>query len=257
MSVLISSSTYLVILVHNPPSSSLARIENSMIKALERQEVSKETVEIADELTPVTRSQTAPAAVTSEDLSEASDGLGLRGIQRAFTGATLIDPGADPSADLTPPVSDDEVSEYGSPKATSSKSKPMSAGKMRKASTFSVGRDAKALPPSPLASDEYCEESPQKARLRGKLSPAGDRKGKGLRPSSVVEAVADAMQELSKVRQKEQSARPLRVVREDPVHQADKTLKERFQQLAEDELRIRSLNAKDWLRVATWWLLKV
>ncbi|KAL9050061.1 MAG: hypothetical protein Q9206_005242, partial [Seirophora lacunosa] len=68
------------------------------------------------------------------------------------------------------------------------------------------------------------------------------------RPHSVAEAVEEANQELLKVRQKDQAARPLRIVEEDPLHTVDDTLKERFQQLADDELRVRWLSAKDWLR---------
>ncbi|KAL8960665.1 MAG: hypothetical protein Q9193_002669 [Seirophora villosa] len=81
-------------------------------------------------------------------------------------------------------------------------------------------------------------------------------KDEAARPHSVAEAVEEANQELFKVRQKDQAARPLRIVEEDPLHTVDDTLKERFQQLADDELRVRWLSAKEWLRVATWWLLK-
>lgn len=88
-------------------------------------------------------------------------------------------------------------------------------------------------------------------------SASSDTTFKGGKPQDVGEAVAEAIKELSKIRQKEQSSRPLRIVRQDPVHRPDDSLKERFQRLADDELRIRRLNARDWLRVATWWLLKV
>lgn len=73
-----------------------------MIKALERQEASKETVETAEQLTPVTRSHTAPVATTSKEMLEDSAGLGLRGITRTFTGATLVDPGLNLSSGLRP-----------------------------------------------------------------------------------------------------------------------------------------------------------
>lgn len=247
----------------NMCSSSLARIETSMIRALERQEASKETVETAEELTPIARVQTAPTvAATAKEMPEDLEGLGLQSIRRAFTGATLVDPTALPP-ELTPPVSEEDASDHGSPKATSSKARSIPAGKSRKASTFSVGQETKALLPSPLASDGYSSESSKKARSDRMASSAGQTanflgKEKACQDQgAVMEAVAEAMQELSRVRQKEQSARPLRIVREDAIHRADDALRERFQQLAEDELRIRRLNAKDWLRVATWWLLKV
>ncbi|KAL8801895.1 MAG: hypothetical protein Q9182_004184 [Xanthomendoza sp. 2 TL-2023] len=248
-------------------NSSLARIEASLLQALERQDAS-EGIETAN-LTTIARSQTEPVARTrSKDLVDSSEeledeGLGLRGIRRAFTGATLVEPTADLMSDMTPPMSEGEISDSGSPKATSSKPKPTKTGKLRKASTFDVGRTAKAFPPSPLASEECPDDSPKNPLSKRKTSFSGNKPSVRAEKTKmhqdqgeVMEVVADAMHELSKVRQKEQSARPLRVVREDPVHQADDALRERFQQLAEDELRIRRLSAKDWLRVATWWLLK-
>ncbi|KAL8698419.1 MAG: hypothetical protein Q9224_001861 [Gallowayella concinna] len=236
--------------------------------ALERQDVSKETTE-TEELTSIARSQTEPvAAIRSKELIDLSEelegeGLGLRGIRRAFTGATLVEPTTELMSDLTPPMSEEDVSDFGSPKPTSSKPIPITTNKLRKASTFDVERNAKAFPPSPLASEDYPDDSPKKPLPKRKASLSGDtpsmKAGKGKMDQGqgeVMEVVADAMHELAKVRQKEQSARPLRVVREDPLHQVDDALRERFQQLAEDELRIRRLSAKDWLRVATWWLLK-
>ena len=80
---------------------------------------------------------------------------------------------------------------------------------------------------------------------------------KGRNAPNVLEAVTEAMKELSKIRQREISKRPLRIVPQDPVHRPDDSLKEKFQDLVNDELKLRRLNAKDWLRVATWWLLKV
>lgn len=50
--------------------------------------------------------------------------------------------------------------------------------------------------------------------------------------------------------------RPLRVAPQDEIHRPDDELKAKFQDLANDELKIRRLNVRDWLRVATWWLLK-
>lgn len=61
----------------------------------------------------------------------------------------------------------------------------------------------------------------------------------------MMHAVEEARQELWKAGQKDQSARPLRIIREDPLHMADDLLKKRFQQLADDELRICKLNVKE------------
>ncbi|KAL8825359.1 MAG: hypothetical protein Q9170_007823 [Blastenia crenularia] len=226
----------------------------------------KETVEKADELLPVARPQKAPAATTTSEKIEEKEqeNLDLQGIRRAFTGATLVEPAETALPDLTPPVSDDEVSEYGASRGNLGKPKLRAATvKIEKASTYSAEQKENALSPSPLTSGEHDDEPFKKGKLKQKHYVAGDirhnaGKGKPLRIQEVaMEVVKDATKQLSNVRQKEQSARPLRIVKEGPTHTADETLKERFEQLAEDELRIRRLNTKDWLRVATWCLLKL
>lgn len=63
------------------------------------------------------------------------------------------------------------------------------------------------------------------------------------------------LSESHQIRIMEQSLRQLRIEHKD--HQPDDILKEQFQNLVDDELRLRGLDARDWLRVATWWLLKV
>ncbi|KAL8641509.1 MAG: hypothetical protein Q9226_008624, partial [Calogaya cf. arnoldii] len=251
-------------------NSSLARIEISLLQALERQEASQETIDTAEELAPVARSQTEPVGASkSKHISEVPEeleepkGLGCRRLERAFTGATLVEPTADLRSDLTPLMSDEDVSGFGSPPAGPSRTKPTNTGRIQKASTFSVQEDSKAFPPSPLTSEENSDTLPKRPSWKRKASLGRDNpNAKGGKDKlhhdqdGVMDVVGDAMNELAKVRQKEQSARPLRIVREDPQHQADDTLRQRFQQLAEEELRLRRLSAKDWLRVATWWLLK-
>ncbi|KAL8659283.1 MAG: hypothetical protein Q9202_007201 [Teloschistes flavicans] len=242
-------------------NSSLARIETSMIQALERQEASKETVDATEDLTPIARAQTEPVLASSSKEAVEKEPPGL-GITRAFTGATLVDPTEHISPELTPPASEEDAPELAYFKATPSKQNSVPIRSMRKASTFSVDRDAKPLYPSPPKSDESINDARKEIGSRRMLSSSGEAAGKlakekaDQRQSAVMDAVAEAMQELSRVRKQEQSARPLRVVHEDPDHTADDSLKQRFLELAEEELRIRRLNAKDWLRVATWWLLK-
>ena len=242
-----------------------------MLQALERHEASQETIDTAEELAPIARSQIEPVGTSkTKHISEVPEGLeepkglGLRRFERAFTGATLVEPTADLTSDLTPPMSDEDLFESGFPPNGSSRTKPANTGRIQKASTFSVQEDSKAFPPSPLTSEENIDTFPKRPSRRKKASLSrATPNAKGGKDKfhhdqdGVMDVVADAMNELAKVRQKEQSARPLRIVREDPQHQADDTLRQRFQQLAEEELRIRRLSAKDWLRVATWWLLKV
>ena len=63
--------------------------------------------------------------------------------------------------------------------------------------------------------------------------------------------------ELSKVRKQEEFARPLRYPRRDEIHQPDENLKKMFVELINEEAKYRRPNVRDWLRIATWWLLKV
>ena len=254
-----------------------------MIKALERQEASasisqaqsqdnEEEEDEFDELSPLQKARTTPQL--GRNGSPEADGLGLQGLRRAFTGATLVDTVTSVSPETTPSTtSEEEMSEFGSPKIAKevplSKKTPTKMGKMRKSSLTSMDQGLRAFPPSPRISEDNTREIPRsspagedlkKPRSKRLMSTGGESmmksNGVGSKSPDVVDVVAEAMQELARVRQREQSARPLRIVRQDPIHRPHNALKERFQQLADDELKIRRLNARDWLRVATWWLLK-
>ncbi|KAL8961873.1 MAG: hypothetical protein Q9183_005243, partial [Haloplaca sp. 2 TL-2023] len=132
-----------------------------MIKALERQEATKETVETAEEITPLARAQTAPTVGPSaKEVPEAEmddDRPSLPHIQRAFTGSTLVDP-TEPTSDLTPPASEEDFLDQEAPQATASLENAVRYAKIRKASTFDVNQEPKALPPSPQASEEYAND---------------------------------------------------------------------------------------------------
>lgn len=252
-----------------------------MIKALERQEASTSVLQTQnqdheedeiDELTPLQRARTSPSG--GRNGSVEVDGLGLQAIRRAFTGTTLAENMTGVSPETTPSItSEEEAHELGSSivarEAPTFKKTPTQTSKTRKGSSTSMDQGIKAYPPSPRVSEDNIGEiprsspagdDPKKSRSKRLMSTGGESttksNGFGGKALDVVDVVAEAMQELARVRQREQSARPLRVVRQDPVHRPHDALKERFQQLAEDELKIRRLNARDWLRVATWWLLK-
>ena len=267
---------------NNPCSSSLARIETSMIRALERQEATTSVRRVQDqdneeedeinELSPLQRARTTPS--DGRNGSPEVDGLGLQGLRRAFTGATLVDNIPSLSPETTPSTtSEEELSEFGSPKVAREvpliKKSPVQMNKTRKASSTSMDQGLKAFPPSPRVSEDNAREIPRsspagddmkKPRSKRLMSTSGESTikthGVGSKAPNVNDVVAEAMQELVRVRQREQSARPLRIVRQDPVHRPPHALKEHFQEFADDELKIRRLNARDWLRVATWWLLK-
>lgn len=73
----------------------------------------------------------------------------------------------------------------------------------------------------------------------------------------VTEAVTSAMQHLHHVRHQEQISRPIRVESQNQLHRPPPEILKLFETSVRYEMQIRRLIAKDWLRVATWWLLKV
>lgn len=75
--------------------------------------------------------------------------------------------------------------------------------------------------------------------------------------SNVMEAVTSAMHQLRQIRLQEQLSRPIRYEPQDQLHIPSPEIMKKFESSVNDELRIRRLITRDWLRVATWWLLKV
>lgn len=236
-------------------SSSLNRIETQLASALEKQEADpieelEEAGDQVDTMKPLRKSKTS--------LLE-SDGLQSSGLSRQMTGNTLIavDRNMPTSPDSTPSLESDDYSET----ATSNPSTPVprkgSATYNRKPRGLSASSAAKRYPPSPVGSDDDFSEGPKRSQSEKQRSSVQAPRVKGGNVPNVFEAVAEAMRELSRIRIREQSSRPLRIVPQDPVHRPDDALKAKFLALANDELKIRRLNARDWLRVATWWLLKV
>lgn len=235
-------------------SSSLARIESSIMQAMEQQDkanrASREIEDEVDELTPLIHSKTVPAQ------TEDGDGLGLRGINRVFTGTTLSASITKVPQDSTPPLSEVDGSDMDTPKSC------MPTNRLRKTSAPTTDRDHRLLPSSPRSSEDYTNGSIRSYHSRKDFLQSGESSadvndlGAG-EAHIVIQAVAEAMKELSKIKQREQSSRPPRLVPEDPDRRPNSMLSERFHQLADEELQIRRLNVKDWLRVATWWLLKV
>ncbi|KAJ5759178.1 hypothetical protein N7520_006334 [Penicillium odoratum] len=73
---------------------------------------------------------------------------------------------------------------------------------------------------------------------------------------NVMEAVTSAMQQLRQVRLQEQLARPIRYIPQTKLHRPDQDTIKIFESSVNEELQARRLITKDWLRIATWWLLK-
>ncbi|KAJ5773843.1 hypothetical protein N7457_008739 [Penicillium paradoxum] len=76
------------------------------------------------------------------------------------------------------------------------------------------------------------------------------------RHNNVIEAVSSAMKHLRDVRHQEYTLRPIRFEPQNQLHKPSGETLEKFDASVHDELQITRLITKDWLRVATWWLLK-
>lgn len=72
----------------------------------------------------------------------------------------------------------------------------------------------------------------------------------------VLEAVSNAMHQLRQVRLKEQLARPIRYEPQNPAHTPMPEVIYLFEVSVNEELQVRRLITRDWLRISTWWLLK-
>lgn len=113
------------------------------------------------------------------------------------------------------------------------------------------------------AEDEADMLSPISQTISESKDPEGDRKsadvpGLGEKEQSPDELVAEV---IKKLREKEAFHRPLRHDRPRiRNHQPNCVLSEIFEKHVNDELKRYSLHTfttKKWLRISTWWLLKV
>lgn len=236
----------------------------AMTRQEEKQEALNAFEDVIDETTPLTRVRSVP---TTQADSLNGESLAGKSLRRAITGTTLVDPPLrDVSPDSTPSISEDDVSEFGNLRGQVPRTAWNIPDKTRMGSPMSFDQANRMLPPTPRSSGDHSTEGLRIHRSPKLSSTSSDPMVKangspgatnGREEGDLIEVVADAMRELSKIRQKEMSLRPLRIVKQDKDHQPDDELKKQFQRLAEDEMKIRRLNTRDWLRVATWWLLKV
>lgn len=220
-----------------------------------------EMVDEMDDLIPLNPAKTAPAYGPTI-YSQAS------AVGRTSTETTLYEP-ARMRAESSPSPSDSSFSEFDVSKSgiASPHQRPVPGIDLRQRLVMSTDQENRSLSVSSTAQDEYSVTSIKSGRSRRRsltsLQPPDQANGNivlGIAQSKtrlVEEAVADARRQLLTVRQREQSSRPLKVVSQDPQRTPDPALSALFQKFANDELQIRRLNARDWLRVATWWLLKV
>jgi hypothetical protein len=73
----------------------------------------------------------------------------------------------------------------------------------------------------------------------------------------VTEAVTSAMQHLRDVRYQEHISRPIRFEPQNQLHKPTAEMLKILEASVSDGLQITRLITRDWLRMATWWLLKV
>ena len=219
------------------------------MKALERQEATQED---ADETVPLFQTRSSPpSALDHED-------PGVQQISRQFTGSTLTDLRLPVSPETTPSMSEEDseastkVASNFSPRKSS-----VPTGRPHQTSTLNVEHDGRLLPPSPLRSEDGFQDISRKS-FSGKSTLVGSEETP---PQTGIleleEVVEDAMQELFRARQKELTAKPLRVRPQDPVHRPSESVKQMFQEFAKDEMDYRRPNTRELLRLGTWWLLKV
>ena len=73
----------------------------------------------------------------------------------------------------------------------------------------------------------------------------------------VIEAVSSAMQHLRDLRHQEHISRPIRFEPQNRLHRPTAEMLKIFEASVNDRLHVSRLTTRDWLRAATWWLLKV
>lgn len=174
--------------------------------------------------------------------------------QSHFSGTTLTDPHVAVSPDFPSSASEGGGSEFGASitpvQSPRKPSNPVSS-KVIRLSHLNTERETKIFPPTPTRSDGGFQDD-----IRGQYPEDSSFTNTKRRALGVSEVVADAMQELSRIRQREQTSRPLKIRPQDPIHKPDDALRLEFESDARDEMEYRKLNTKDWLRLGTWWLLK-
>ena len=217
-------------------NSSLARIENRIDQALNRQDFSNEDEDTVSLLRNTTVSGRS-------DPGEAEPTL----LRRQYTSSTLVpDRLTAMSIDSPPSTSDD--SEFGL--VSPSKPQRKLSALTKKFQPTSSPSATLWSPPSPVASDDGLALQ-YKSRHTSSASKETSEGDTDLR------AVLDsAMVELGRIRQKERQARPLKIPDQNSIPHPDQKLISEFEQSVTMELEYRKLNTKDWLRAGTWWLLK-
>lgn len=241
-------------------NSSLRNLELKMISAVEREQASQENddaQEKDDILGPLEKIPTEPSKPPRTPTEDGGDGTG---ITRAMTGSTLV-PGNTLgllSPELTPSVSSEDGTDL--VRSLSNHQKRATANQAtHRGSLSSPSLRPNTLPPSPLSSEKRSSEdpvAPQSSRLGSMSDPTLPTPAPS-KELNVDEAVAEAMRKLSVVNNQQRAERAMKLPRQNAQHAPNEALKRCFQRQIEEELRAKSLNIRDWLKMGTWWLMKV
>ncbi|KAJ5671662.1 hypothetical protein N7507_000789 [Penicillium longicatenatum] len=106
------------------------------------------------------------------------------------------------------------------------------------------------------ASDKILWENASDFQERQSVGNSDETSSADFGHENVMEAVTSAMQHLRQIHLQEQLARPIRYVPQNKMHKPDQDTLKVFKSSVNEELQARRLIARDWLRIATWWLLK-
>ncbi|MCJ1349550.1 hypothetical protein MMC31_007791, partial [Peltigera leucophlebia] len=209
-------------------NSTLLRLENSLDTALTRiPEVPSDAEDEADVPNPLTQTLSEPKGKIDDRKSEVVPGLNGR---RVTTGSHVANPGMNGFSESTPLLFEDDLSGSGICRA------PMRNGEQ-------VQVNGSIVPAHRMTPKQ-------------RLGSAED--GTYRSEESVAEIVAGVIRIL---REKETLHRPLKHDRARiKNHQPNKILAEKFEKHVSDELkrhRLSTFPTKKWLRISTWWLLKV
>ena len=256
-----AESTRLQLCMSDINNASLARIEFTIEEALNKPEPEMED----EEVEPLVK------APTSSSTRRESDLLSISMPRRRFTEKTSGEKTLVNTIDYPSSLSGD--SEAGNaPQMKISRQVSIPIASPRRHPSLSVSTYA---PPSPSSDDGYTAKDQRLGDngkgLHNESSPRGlliDLKRKSTEfnmtpETSVLEpdndfaaAIDTAKEELSRVRQQERQARPLRLPDRGLFPDAPDRLMSEFQQSLKTELEYRYLSTRDWLRIGTWWLLK-
>lgn len=247
-------------------SASLAQLEQTIAQAIEDDEHAICTMESSlrrdSDTLPFPRSIREIVSGEAEDAS-AHDGYHSDRLRVAPLRQARHDSGKRRNTSISSEsiVSGSEGSFYGGTAPTS----PISFNTTRSPSQSMMGRISlspnRSEQPSDGTIDDRTHEKvhwEEYSEYQDKMSLM-ERSSDGSQENThhrVLAAVSNAMYQLRQVRLKEQLARPIRYDPQNSVHKPMPKVVYLFEASVNEELQVRRLITRDWLRVSTWWLLK-